>query len=265
MEKREGASVMDLVLEIKDLYKNFGGIVATKHVSFDVREGEILGLLGPNGAGKTTIFNQISGFIPPTSGQVLYKGKNIVGVKPHVLSNMGLARTFQLVRPFHGMSIAENLLVPFMSPRGKQVLANAQKSGKTLRMLIEELANSVGLGDSVDAQVDMLPHGALKKLEIAKVSAIEPDVIMLDEPFGGLTSEEIDSLSEYIKKLNQQKGISFVIIEHRLREFMKIVDRVVALNYGEKIAEGNPQEIVQNELVIEAYLGKGGAKVAKGS
>lgn len=253
---------MEKILEIKDLYKSFGGIVATKNVSFHVNRNEILGILGPNGAGKTTLFNQISGFIKPNNGAILFNGEDILGIKPHVLANMGLARTFQLVRPFRGMSIRDNLLVPFMSPRGKEVLKKAEAEGKTRDDLIESLATGVGLGDLVDESVDQLSHGSLKKLEIAKVSAIEPEIIMLDEPFGGLTTDEIESLSEYIKSLNKDKGITFVIIEHRLREFMKLVHRVVALNYGEWIAEGNPEEIIKNDLVIEAYLGKGGAKVA---
>lgn len=253
---------MSKILEIHDLYKSFGGIDATKNVSFDVNEKEILGILGPNGAGKTTLFNQISGFLKPDRGQIFFKEKNILGIKPHILANMGIARTFQLVRPFHGMSIAENLLIPFMSPRGKEVLKKAQAAGKNLEELMADIAESVGLSRNISESVDKLPHGALKKLELAKVSAIEPEVIMLDEPFGGLTTKEIDSLSEYIIHLNQTKGITFVIIEHRLREFMKLVHRVVVLNYGEKIAEGTPKEVIANELVIEAYLGKGGAKVA---
>ncbi|HCL56734.1 MAG TPA: ABC transporter ATP-binding protein [Spirochaetia bacterium] len=253
---------MEKILEIKNINKSFSGIKATQNVSFDVFKGEILGILGPNGAGKTTLFNQISGFDRPDNGEILYKGANIIGIKPHILANQGLARTFQLVRPFHGMTIRENLMVPFLSDRGKKILLEAAEKGKKRDDLIGEIASSVGLADSLDENVNNLPHGALKKLEAAKISAIQPEIIMLDEPFGGLTEKEIESLSEYVKFLNQEKGITFIIIEHRLREFMKLVNRVVALNYGEKIAEGVPEEIIKNQLVIEAYLGKGGAEVA---
>jgi branched-chain amino acid transport system ATP-binding protein len=247
------------ILEVKHLTKRFGGLVAVKNVSFYTNQGEKLGILGPNGAGKTTLFNQISGFLAWDEGSVLYKGRDIKKLKPHERAGMGMGRTFQLVRPFKEMTVKENLIIPFLSPRKRRLL---KKSAVSVDETIDEILAKVGLLGKKDTFVDQLPHGELKKLEVAKVSALKPDLVLLDEPFGGLSAGEIDMLSSYINFLNKEEKITFVIIEHRLREFMKIVDRVVVLNYGELIAEGAPQEIIKNPLVIEAYLGKGGAEIA---
>jgi branched-chain amino acid transport system ATP-binding protein len=247
------------VLEVKALTKRFGGVTATNNVSFHVNNGEKLGILGPNGAGKTTLFNQISGFIAPDKGSIFYKGMDIKKLKPHRRSDIGMVRTFQLVRPYKDMTVRENLIIPFLSPRAKRLMENSDKS---LDETIDIILARVDLFKKKNALVSQLPHGELKKLEVAKVAVVKPEIIMLDEPFGGLSPGEIEILSDYINALNKEEGITFMIIEHRLREFMKIVERVVVLNYGELIAEGAPEEIVNNPLVIEAYLGKGGAKIA---
>jgi len=248
----------EAILSVINLVKKFGGLVATKNVSFQVNHGEIMGILGPNGAGKTTLFNQISGFIIPDTGKVLFKDFDVKDLQPHQRASIGMVRTFQIVRPFHDMTVGENLIIPFVSPRGRKIL---KESNKTIDENINEILEKVGLLSKKEISVDKLPHGELKKLEVAKVAALKPEIIMLDEPFGGLSVGEIEVISDYIRLLNKE-GITFIIIEHRLREFMKLVERLIVLNYGELIAEGTPQEIISNPLVIEAYLGKGGAEIA---
>jgi branched-chain amino acid transport system ATP-binding protein len=259
MISRLGQAMNTKILEVKHLTKRFGGLTAVRNVSFHANYSEKLGILGPNGAGKTTLFNQISGFLSSDEGSIFYKGRDIKKLRPHQRADIGMGRTFQLVRPFKEMTVKENLIIPFLSPRKRRLL---EKSTASMEEIIDDILDKVGLLDKKNIFVDQLPHGELKKLEVAKVAALKPDIIMLDEPFGGLSAGEIDMVSKYINFLNKDENVSFVIIEHRLREFMKLVDRVVVLNYGQLIAEGTPEEIIRNPLVIEAYLGKGGVKIA---
>jgi len=239
------------LLEVENLTKRFGGLTAVNNVSFDVNEGEIIGLIGPNGAGKTTLFNLITGFLEPDSGTVRFKGEDITGLEPNEIVNRGLARTFQVVRPFRHLPAIANIIVSCVSPRGTRKLEWLKSPvRKALDML--EL---VGLTEMMLEPAENLAHGDLKRLEMARALATEPDLLLLDEPFSGLNPIETDYLTKSVQRLHLD-GYTMVIVEHKLHELMKLVRRVVVLHYGEKIAEGSPKEVSRNKKVIEVYMGQ---------
>jgi branched-chain amino acid transport system ATP-binding protein len=235
------------ILAVEGLTKRYGGLVANSDVSFRLRQGDILGILGPNGAGKTTLFDMVSGFTRPTSGRILLRGQDVTGRAPHRIAGDGLVRTFQLCRPFRAMTVRENLMVAADGPRGPRGME------RTRRM--DEVLGSVGLASSADSPAANLPYGNQRRLEIARVLMQRPDIVLLDEPFAGLGLGEIDQISALLRRLHETEGLTVVIIEHRLREFMALVTRVVAMNFGAVIADGTPFEVMRNDAVIEAYTG----------
>jgi branched-chain amino acid transport system ATP-binding protein len=250
---------MEPILEVKNLSKHFGGINAVSNFSLEVSEGEILGLIGPNGAGKTTLFNLITGFTKPNSGTVLFEGRKITKLKPHKIANMGLVRTFQQAKPFKRMLAIENVAVGYFSARAiskrkgnSDVLSKPLEALRRVNLFPPE-SNLFKLGSE-------LSHGQSKRVDIARALILEPKVLLLDEPFSGLGIIEMTTMNSLIQKLHEE-GITIVIIEHKMRELVKLAEKLVVMNFGEKIAEGSPREIAQNQTVCEAYLGKEGSSL----
>lgn len=233
------------ILTARSLQKSFGGLAAISDLSFELNEGEILSLIGPNGAGKTTVFNCLCGAVALDSGDVILKGKSIKGLEPYEICLRGMVRTFQIVRPFLNLSVLDNVLIGAMS---RKRITNAEK--KALRVI-----EFLGLGRYAGTQAHGLPLPLRKRLEMARTLATDPDILLLDEVMAGLNPTEVDELIGIIQEINRQ-GTTILMIEHVMRGVMALSQRVIVLNYGAKIAEGSPQEVVANEGVIEAYLGK---------
>jgi branched-chain amino acid transport system ATP-binding protein len=243
------------LLEVQKISKAFGGVQAVLNVSFTLNKGEVLGVIGPNGSGKTTLVNLITGFVRPDTGTVFFRGKNIRGLQPHKIANLGLTRTFQVMRPFHTMSAYKNLIVPLHSPRVRR--SRGGKLGDLDAVAVDILEE---IGFERDARVPYkmagsLPLGYLKRLELARCMALKPDAIICDEVFSGLSMSEISSLLPLLERL-QMEGITIMMIEHRLRELFRLTDRVMVMNFGQKIAEGVPKEVIENPEVRKAYLGR---------
>ena len=249
-------------LEIEGLNKGFGGLRAVNNVGFSMERDEVLGLIGPNGAGKTTLLRLITAILKPDAGAIRFKGKNIVGLKTWDIVNLGIACTFQNMRPFRRLPIIANVMVSCLSPR-------AMKRGEWVKRVESKAMDALefaGISDMALEKASTLSQGDLKRLEVARAVATEPELLLLDEPFGGLSPAETDLMAKSIRRLHKggrfgrlhSEGPGMIIVEHKLQQLMKIVDRIVVLNFGTIIANGTPQEVVKQPEVIRAYLGEGG-------
>lgn len=245
----------EALIKVRDVRKSFGGVQAVNNVSFDLLEGEVLGVIGPNGSGKTTLINLITAFLKPDSGEVFFKDKRLTGLSPYKVAELGVTRTFQIVRPYPSLKAYKNLIVPLWSPRARRF---ASSRGGDRDAVAIDLLEEVGF--ERDAYVpyklaSSLPLGYLKRLELARCLALRPEVIICDEVFSGLSMSEIASMVPLVERL-RIRGVTLIMIEHRLRELLSVADRLIVLEFGVKIAEGKPEQVMQDERVKRAYLGE---------
>ncbi len=246
------------ILQVQEVTKTFGGIIALNRVSFEVHAGEILGIIGPNGSGKTTVVNCITGFVKASSGRIFFRGREITGKPPHKIAGLGVTRTFQIMRPYYSLPAYKNLVIPLFSPRARRTggWRGGGRMGDRNTVGIDILEE---IGFERDSYVPYkvtatLPTGYLKRLELARCLALKPELIICDEVFSGLSMSEIASMVPLIERL-QMDGITLIMIEHRLRELFQVADRVMVLNFGQKLVEGSAAEVMADPRVREAYFG----------
>jgi branched-chain amino acid transport system ATP-binding protein len=258
---------MTPILQIKNITKRYGGLTAVNDVSFDVRAGEILSVIGPNGAGKSTLFKLISSFVPATSGEVLFNGERISSLAPHKVARMGVVRTFQETTIFRSMTVRENVIVSHHLRSKASLLGfflgtkQAKEDEAAFAASADDIVDFLGLQGIRNELASNLPQGHLRALGMAIGLATDPKVILLDEPFAGMNHDETMKMVGLVRRLRDERGVTVLLVEHDMPAVMKISDRIVCINFGQKIAEGTPKEIRENEKVIEAYLGSEDAAI----
>ena len=253
---------MTAVLEIKNLTKAFGGLTAVSDLSFNIPKGKIYGVIGPNGAGKTTVFNQITGIYPPTSGEIMFEGKSLLGLKPSTIAQMGVARTFQNLRLFKKLTALENVMIACQHDCNYNLLTaiirtkHYRQEEKRIKDEAESLLDIIGLSQYINQTASNLPYGHQRRLEIARAMALNPRLLLLDEPAAGMNPEESIALMEFIRDIKDKFNLTILLIEHHMELVMGICEHIVVLNFGKEIANGNPEAIQNNPDVITAYLGE---------
>ena len=250
-----------MILECRDLERSFGGLKALKGVTFGIEKGEIFGLVGPNGSGKTTIVNAITGFYPPDRGQIIFEGKDITGIRPHQVAPLGIARTFQNLALFRGMSVLDNIMMGRHTHMRPSALASlfywvwAEPEEIRQRELVEDTIDFLQLQDVRDLPIEVVPLGLQKRIELARALVSEPRLLILDEPMAGMNQEEKEYMARFILDAREERGLTVLLIEHHMDVVSALCDRMTVLSYGEQIAAGTPAEALSNPAVIEAYLG----------